>query len=146
VESKKCNKEINKMTNVTAKCQIEVPSSIVYKFLKESYLDSRFLDACKETKGYVPSIELKEDIPNRKLLYTVAGRDAWTNIKTSFWDWSFTMEEISSTHTKVTINYSWNLLLGILGAGTIRGQASNEAVEIIRGLIALEMGYKSLAK
>jgi hypothetical protein len=131
------------MGNVSTKCQIGVPASLVYEYLKGSYLDTRFLNTFKECRGYIPSIQLKENIKNRKLAYFVSGRDGLTKIKTGSWEWSFVIEELASLQTQVTISYSWNMFMDLIGIGTIKAQATNETAENIRLLTALEFAYKT---
>jgi len=62
---------------------------------------------------------------------------------TSGWSWSFDFADQGGSRTGVTISYRWSLLLSLAGMGTIRAQAANEAVENVRGLLALEAGYNA---
>lgn len=59
------------------------------------------------------------------------------------WEWSYILEERAPERTQVTILYSWGVGLGLLGLGTVKAQASNEAAETIRALTALEKGFKA---
>ena len=130
------------MGDISVSVEVEVPSILVYSFLKDSYLDSRQLDSQKQLKGYIPNTQLKEDQPKRKLTFYVAGRDA-TGIKTTGWEWSYFLEEQGPQKTRITIAYSWGIGVGFLGLGTIKAQAANGAGETVRALIALETGYKA---
>lgn len=126
------------MGKVTAVITLNMDSQKVYKYLKDRYDSERYKQACIDTKGYVPPIKLVENEVNSKLKFTVMGYDALLKMHMGSWTWTYRLKEIDAHKAELTLSYQWSFLMTLLAMGTIKSQATNELVETVLALDALE--------
>ena len=131
------------MGEASSRIDVAVPPALIALFLRERALDSRFLDACKEMRGLVPIHQLREEIPGRKLVFHEAARDPLTGATTTGWERSYFIQEVAPYRTRVTMNCSWSMGLGLLGMGTLEAQAKNAMEGDLHALLGLELGLRS---
>lgn len=125
------------MSLISTTVVIERSCETIYRYLQGRYQGQQYLAASMAIKGYIPEIQCLIAEPNRKLVFQVPGRDPVFGSLSS-WKWEYELNPSDNGATQVLIRYSWGLGMSILGAGTIRHQASNELVETVMALEALE--------
>jgi len=89
----------------------------------------------------VPNVTCVEAEPSKRLVFQVPGRDPVLRFFISGWTWSYVIEPTNAKACRVTICYRWDWLMGMLGGGTMRHQASNELTETAMALNALTWGW-----
>ena len=135
------------MPSVSASIEVAASPDFVYQYLRARYDREAHRSASLSTKGYVPIVHCVEEIPNKRVAYHVAGRDPILRVFIGGWNWSYEIEPVSPSASRVTIRYVWSWTMSLLCMGTIRHQASNAVTETAMALDALGWGRaNALAK
>ncbi len=125
------------MASVKATVEVPVEASTIFQYLRDSYEGQAYRSACKQAKGYVTPIARLETVDNKKLRFSVAGRDALFRFQTGGWTWTFELEDLGNSTTRITIDYSWHWYFSMLGLGTVRFQAANSLTQDVLAIEAL---------
>ena len=125
------------MGTVRATVVVDAPVEIVYQYLRHRYGRPAHVETSEAIKGYVPPVICKEADEPHFVCFSVKGRDAWTNMSASSWEWDYRIQEAATGTSEVTICYRWSWVLSVMTAGTARPQACNELIETAMALDAL---------
>ena len=125
------------MASVKATVEVPVEVSTVFQYLRDSYEGQAYRSACMQVKGYILPIARLETVDNKMLRFSVPGRDAIFGSQTGGWTWTFELEDLGNSTTRITIDYSWNWFLSMLGLGTMRLQAANALTQDVLAIEAL---------
>jgi hypothetical protein len=128
------------MPSVSASVDVSAPHAIVYQYLQTRYDSETHRSASLATKGYVPNVTCLEAAPNNRLVFQVRGRDTILRIFVGGWRWTYEIETVNESVSRVRITYRWGWEMSLLGAGTIGHQACNEITETAMALDALSWG------
>jgi len=111
--------------------------STVFQYLRSSHEGQAYQSACKQAKGYIPPIAQLETEANKKIQFSVAGRDSLLRFQTGGWTWTFELEDLDNSTTRIAIGYSWHWTFAVLGFGTVRPQAENALIHDVLAIEAL---------
>ena len=125
------------MFSVKATVEIPVEVTRVYGYLRNRHEGQPYRSACMEAKGYIPPVACLESIDNAKLVFFVPGRDVWLRLPIGGWTWSYQMEDMGSSKTRIRTEYRWHWLFAFLGFGTVKHQAANAITEDVLAMQAL---------
>ena len=128
------------MPSLSTTIEVPVDLPVVYRYLRDRYDGEAYRFASLSVKGYVPSVMRVVEIDNRSLRFTVPGRDPLLRMPIGSWTWGYDIESAAAGRTRITIEYTWSVLLSVLSAWTVRHQAANEIAETALALQALAFG------
>jgi hypothetical protein len=134
------------MKRIAAVVTVAVPASLCFRACQDAYADDRWREAYRTLRpGREYSGRVTASEPDRRLEITVAGLDPATGAQMSAFGYrvtyDFTPEDQARTHVEVGVEYE---LLAAVGAmGTLEGQAGNEILHRLAGLLALEAGVRA---
>jgi uncharacterized protein YndB with AHSA1/START domain len=134
------------MKHIAASVTVAVPAELCFKAAADSYADPRWQHAYAALRpGRTYSARLGESQRGRRLEYTVGATDAFTGAQLPSFGYrityTFTPEGEASTRAEVSIEYDTLAAVGAMG--TLQGQAENEVLHRLAGLLALETGSRA---
>ena len=128
------------MPSVSASVDVSAPHAIVYQYLQTRYDSEALRSASLATFGYVPNITCLEAAPNNRLVFQFLVRDPIFQIFIGGWRWTYEIEPVNESVSRVRITYRWGWSTSLLGVGTTEHQACNEITETFMALDALSWG------
>ena len=128
------------MPSINATVQVPVDVSAVYQYLRDRYNGQAYRSACMEARGYIPPVAHLEQVDYTKLRFFVPGRDALLRFPIGGWTWTYDLEDLGNSTTRIKVAYNWHWFLSILAFGTVRHQAANALTDDILAIEALAFG------
>ena len=123
---------------------IKVPVAIIYSYVKDSIVDSKFLTAYRHLhrRKRAYSGRIVQETENRQLVMREKAIDSVTGIRFGGWTITYDFESISETETKVGISIEYSLFMALVGVSTMKGQSINAILGRVQPLLALEHTLK----
>ena len=125
------------MASVKVTVEVPVEASTVFQYLRDSYEGQSYRSACMQAMGYVPPIARLETVDNKKLRFSVPCHNTIFGFQIVGWTWTFELEDLGNSTTRITIDYTWHWFLSMLGLGTVRLQAANALTQDVLAIEAL---------
>jgi hypothetical protein len=129
------------MPSVHATVEVPVESMRLYRYLQSQYDGTAYRAASMAARGYLPPVKCLEAIEGERLRFSVSARDALFHIRYSGWMWTYELEPVDQSRTRLTIRYEWPFLLSLLAGGSVRLQAANELTQTVLAVEALAFNH-----
>jgi hypothetical protein len=130
------------MASIKAMIEVPVEVATVFQYLRSRGEGQAYQSACKQVKGYIPPVAQLEKEVNKKIQFSVAGRDSLLRLWMGGWTWTFELEDLGNSTTRITIDYSWHWTFALLGFGTLKQQAQNALIKDVLAIEALAFRAK----